>query len=69
MQKAFLLVQVVETRWNSTYLMLKRFEKLKTIVKIYVANKKFKPEITLTADEWKLVSLLNELLEHFYIVT
>ena len=34
-----------------------------------MANNKFKPEIILTADEWKLVSLLNELLERFYIVT
>ena len=35
----------------------------------YVANNKFKPENILTADEWKLVSLLNELLKPFYIVT
>ena len=69
MQKALLLVQDVETRWNSTYLMLKRLEKLKTSVQNYVANNKFKPENILTADEWKLVSVFNELLEPFYIVT
>ena len=34
-----------------------------------MANNKFEPENILTADEWKLVSLLNELLEPFYIVT
>ena len=49
--------------------MLKRPEKLKTSVQNYVTNNKFKPENILTADEWKLVSLLNELLEPFYIVT
>ena len=49
--------------------MLKRLEKLKTSVQNYVANNKFKPENILTADEWKLVSVFNELLEPFYIVT
>ena len=65
MQKALLLVQDVETRWNSTYLMLKRLEKLKTSGQNYVANHKFKPENILTADEWKLVSHFNEPLEPF----
>ena len=65
MQKTLLLVQDVETR--STYLMLKRLEKLKTSVENYVANKKFKPENILKADEWKLVSFLYELLEPLYI--
>ena len=32
-------------------------------------NKNFTPENILIADEWKLVSLLIELLEPFYIVT
>ena len=32
-------------------------------------NNNFKPQNILTADEWKLVSLLIELLEPFYIVT
>jgi len=69
MQKALLLVQDVETRKNLTYLMLKRLEKLKLIVQSYVANNKnFKPENILTADLWKLVSLLSELLQPFYIV-
>ena len=49
--------------------MLKRLEELKTSVQNYVATKKIKPENILTADEWKLVSLLNELLEPFYTVT
>ena len=48
--------------------MLKRLEKLKTSVQNYVAKNKFKPENILTADESKLVSFHNELLEPFYIV-
>ena len=51
-QNALLLVKDVETRWNLTYLMLKRLEKLKFIVHSCVANKNnFKPENFLTADE------------------
>ena len=70
MQKALLLVQDVETRRNSTYLMLKRLENLKLSVKSYQANNnKFKPENILTADKWKVVSLLIELLKPIYIVT
>ena len=34
-----------------------------------MANNKFKTENIFTADEWKLVSRLNELLEPFYIAT
>ena len=69
MQKALLLVQGIETRWSSTYLMLKRLEKIKTSVQNYVTNNKFKPDNILTANEWKLVSILNELFEPFYTVT
>ena len=68
-QKPLLLVQNVKTRWNLTYLMFKRLEKLKTKVQNYMANYKFKIEIFLTADEWKLTNLYNELLEPIYIVT
>ena len=50
--------------------MLKRLEKLKLSVQSYVANNKnFKPENILSADVWKLVNLLVELLEPFYVVT
>ena len=70
MLKTLLLVQDVETRWNSTYLLLKRLEKFKLSVQSYVANNNnFKPENILTADEWKLFSLLIEVLEPFYLVT
>ena len=49
--------------------MLKRLEKLKTSGQNYVVKNKFKPENIFTADEWKLVSLLNELLETLNIIT
>ena len=52
MQKALLLVQDVKTRWNLTFLMLKRLEKSKLSVQSYVANNNnFKPENILTAGE------------------
>ena len=66
--KTLLLVQDVDTRWNSTYF-FKRLEKLKSRFHNYPVNNKFKPKNTLTADEWKFVSLQKELLEPFYIVT
>ena len=51
MQKALLLVQDVETRLNSTYLMLKRLVNLKLSVQSYVANNNnFKHEYILSAD-------------------
>ena len=62
-------MQAVNTRWNLTYLMLKRLVKLKTSVQNYVANNKFKPENVLTADKWKHVSNFNKMLEPFYTVT
>ena len=48
--------------------MLKRLEKFKKSVQNYLANIKFKPKNILTADEWKLVSLFNELLKTLYLV-
>ena len=70
MQKALLHVQDVETRLNLTNLILKKLEKLKLSVQSYVANNNnFKPENILSADVWKLVSLLIELLEPFFVVT
>ena len=67
MQKTLLLVQDFETKWNSIYLMLKDLKKLTTNVQNYAANNKFKPENILKANEWKLISLLNELILSIYI--
>ena len=47
MQKALLLAQDVETKWNSTYLMLKRLENLKTSVQNYVITTNLNPKIFL----------------------
>ena len=54
--------------WNKVEVNLPYAEKtikLKASVQNYVANIKFKPENIPTADEWKFVSLFNELLEPF----
>ena len=51
-QKALLLVQDVDTRWNSTYLMLERLKKLKSGVRYYVANYKNDQDSIITAKEW-----------------
>ena len=68
MQKSLLIVQDVGTK-EETQPNAERLEKLKTSFQNYVANKKFKPDNVFTADEWKIVSLLNKLLKPFYIVT
>ena len=64
-QKLLLPLQDIKTRSSSTYLILKRLEKLKQVSKTtwLTTHNKFKPENILTADEWKLVTLHNELLE------
>ena len=40
-QNALLLVQNVDTRWNSTYLIIERLKKLKLRIWHYVANYKY----------------------------
>ena len=65
MQKPLLLLQDVETRWNSTYLMLKRLEKYKTIVQNYVANNKFKPENILQLVDGNLLASLTDCSDFF----
>ena len=66
-QKALLLVQDVDTRWNSTYLMLERLKKLKTSVRFYVANYKNDSDSVITAEEWQLVNHIILLLEYYFI--
>ena len=62
--------------WNCRTRLEKRYhKKLETqkqrraSIQNYVASNKIKTENIVTADEWKLVCLLNELLEPFYKVT
>ena len=44
------LVEVVPTRWNSTYLMLERFNKLKIPVQLYLAERS--DLMTFSTFEW-----------------
>ena len=64
--KALLLVQDVDTRWNSTYFMLKWLEKLKSGVRYYVANNKNDQDFIIKAEEWQLVNHIILLLELFF---
>ena len=66
-QTALLLVQDVPTRWNSTYLMLKRLNKLKVTVQNYVAS--HLQALIITEKEWQLVDQVLKLLEPFQLVT
>ena len=67
--KALLLVQDVDTRWNSTYLMLKRLKKLKLGVWYYVAISKNNQDSIITFKKWQLVNHNIQLLEPFFFVT
>ena len=59
------LVRDVDTRWNSTYLMLERLKKIKSSVRYYVANyKKIKIRL-LNLKNRKLVNHIDLLLEPF----
>ena len=66
-QKALLLVQDMNTRWNSTYLMLERLKKLKSGVRYYVANYKNCQDSIITAKEWQLVNQIFILLNYFFV--
>ena len=65
MQKAWLLVQDVETKWNLTYLTLKRLEKLKTSIQYYVAKNKLIPNILLQLKNGNLLAKLMSCLNLF----
>ena len=64
---ALQLVPDVPTKWNSTYLMLKRLNKLKISVKNYGAS--HLQYFIITEKDWQLVCLVLKLLEPFHIVT
>ena len=64
---ALLPVQDVPTRWNSTYLMLKRMEILKRSLQLYTANQN--GIVALTTNEWNLLKKVIIILQPFYIVT
>ena len=62
-----IFVQDLDTRWNSTYLMLERLKKLKTGVRYYVANYKNAQDSIITAKEWQLVNQIILLLKPFFL--
>ena len=64
--KALLIVQDVDIRWNSTYLMLERLKKLKSSVRYYMANYKNDQDLNITPEEWQLVNDIILLLEPFF---
>ena len=64
-EKALLLVQDVDTRLNSIYLMLERLKKLRSGVWYYVANYKNDQDSIIIAKEWQLVDHIILLLEPF----
>lgn len=67
--KEITVIQDVSTRWNSTYLMLKRFSKLKRALVSYLSANSVMEEFNLSNDEWKRLDYVVELLEPFHTVT
>ena len=68
LSNALLPIQDVQTRWNSTYLMLQRIETLKRSLQLYTADHVGKVP-SLTANEWLLLEKTIRILQPFYIVT
>lgn len=60
-------VQDVQTRWNSTYLMVKRMVKLKRPIQLYVSDHNDLPSIT--ANEWQISQRLLDILKPFFDLT
>ena len=61
------LVQDVPTRWNSTYLMLERLNKLKIPVQLYLAERS--DLMTFSTFEWTLTSSIIKQLKPFFQLT
>lgn len=61
------LIQDIETRWNSTYLMLERLLEQKTAINLYMAERGG-IEVP-TAEEWEQISYYIALLRCFYQAT
>ena len=68
-KKILSVVQDVVTRWNSTYMMLKRMLELKEEMVLYLMDKKNSIEYSLSSDDWELIEKIVELLEPFYDAT
>ena len=58
-----------KTRWNSTFLMLRRAYRLKVAVKDFIATEDDIKRFRLTAEDWKHIEYLMKLLFDFYQMT
>lgn len=65
--KSKVLVQDVQTRWNSTYCMLERFQELKLYVLSLLSEHDF--DQTLTGSDWLTINSLINLLKPFEAIT
>lgn len=61
------LVQDVETRWNSTYLMLERLSEQRSAINLYMVERGGIE--TPTVDEWEIIKNLVVVLKSFYQAT
>ena len=66
-----LLLQDVVTRWNSTYLMFKRFVKLQPVIRALLSDQTWqkKLDVRLTNADWALMEKVVKVLEVFYEAT
>jgi len=60
----------IETRWNSKYIMIKRFIKNKIVVVTLLCEEFQKlKDIKISEEEWKCISALKDILKPFYKMT
>ena len=65
--RILLPIQDVATRWNSTFLMLERIEKLKRPLQLFIADHPNIP--VLTSSDWKYIENILYLLQPFFMIT
>lgn len=63
------LIQDVSTRWNSTFLMIKRIHEQKRALTVYGADTNLDILDNLTANQWMLIEPLINLLQPFHEIT
>ena len=70
-RRCLLLLQDVVTRWNSTFLMLKRFLELKPVIQAILLDQDWqkKLDVNLTNADWNLMEKVVKVLEVFYEAT
>jgi len=69
-EKSLLLMQDVEVRWNSTYLMLERFLRLKAPVQLFMLNNETKFKVSpISEPEFDLIEKACHILKPFFELT